>query len=258
MIKTEELQDLIKTILYTGYVVGEKPLSVLLIGAIGIGKSQLISNFGKKFNKNVAICSDVTYMGILHLLKENREFRHLIIPDFLKITMKSKTTTSNVISILNAGIEEGIGEIHLMNFNEDFEDKTFGLITATTKDSLSQNRKVWQTMGFLSRCLIISYDYKDDTKEQIFDFIQDRLYRSDGKNKIELPVANIDVILPKELAKKLRNKNSTFRSQKQFQTLAMARTIMNNLNNNNPTTTQKEIDEVLKMSKFFNYDYTKI
>jgi len=256
MIKTEELQDLIKTVLYTGYVAGEKPLSVLLIGQIGIGKSQLITDYEKK--DNIIICSDVTYMGILHHLKTNREFRHLIIPDFLKITMKSKSTTANAISILNAGIEEGIGEINLLNYNEDFKGKTFGLITATTKDSLSQNRKTWQAMGFLSRCLIISYDYTDDTKEQIFDFIQDRLYVSEGKKKIQLPVANIDVFLPKELAKKLRNPETTFRSQKQLQTLAMARAIMNNLNNSTPTTTQKEIDEVLKMSKFFNYDFTKI
>jgi len=256
MIKTEELQDLIKTVLYTGYVAGEKPLSVLLIGAVGIGKSQLITDYEKK--DNIRICSDVTYLGILHHLKDNKEFRHLSIPDFLTITMKSKSTTANAISIINAGIEEGIGEVNLMNYNEDFKGKTFGLITATTKDSFSQNRKNWQAMGFLSRCIIISYDYEDDTKEQIFDFIHNRLYLNENKKKLELPITNIEVNLPSELAKKLRNKNSTFRSQKQFQTLAMARTIMNNLNNNNPTTSQKEIDEVLKMSKFFNYDYTKI
>ena len=256
MIKTEELQDLIKTVLYTGYISGEKPLSVLLIGQVGIGKSQLITDYEKK--DNIVVCSDITYMGILHHLKTNREFRHLIIPDFLKITMKSKTTTANAVSILNAGIEEGIGEINLLNYNEDFKGKTFGLITATTKDSLSQNRKNWQSMGFLSRCLIISYDYKDDTKEQIFDFIQDRLYKSEKKKELDLPSANLDVILPKELAKKLRNRETTFRSQKQLQTLAMARAIMNNLATNKFIVTQKEIDEVLKMSKFFNYNFTKI
>jgi hypothetical protein len=256
MIKTEELQELIKTIFYTGYVSGEKPLSAFIIGNVGIGKSELISSY--EDSNNIAFYTDLTYMGLLNLFKKNREVRHIIIPDFLKITMKGKNTTNNVLSLLNSGMEEGIREISLMGFNEDFKNKRIGLISSTTRDSYYQNRKKWESMGFLSRCLIITYDYKDETKEQIFDYIFNRDYLKDGKKKLELPVKNIEVKLSRTLAKRLRDKTSTFRSQKQLQTLAMARAIINNPLGTNFEATDKEINEVIKFTKFMNMDFKKI
>lgn len=256
MIKTEELQEFIKTVFYTGYIKGEKPLSVFIIGNVGIGKSELLSSYEE--TNNISFFTDMTYMGLLNLLKKNKEVRHIIIPDFLKITMKGRNTTNNVLSLLNSGMEEGIREISLMGFNEDFKNKKIGLISSTTRDSYYQNRKKWESMGFLSRCLILSYDYKDETKEQIFDFIFNRDYLNDGKKKLELPIMNVEVKLPRNLARKLRDKTSTFRSQKQLQTLLMARSIINNPNSKEFEVTEKEVNEVIRFSKYINMDFKKI
>lgn len=255
MIKIDELKELIKTILFSGYISGEKPLSVMFVGKVGIGKSELLNQFN--VNDNIAFFTDVTYMGLIKLLSDNKEIRHIAIPDLLKITMKKKSTTDNIISCLNAGMEEGIDKISLMGQSYDFKHKQLGLITATTKSSYEQNQKKWNSMGLLSRMLIISFDYTDDSIEEIFKYIYNREYLKDNKkDKLELPYKNIEVEFDSKLAPKLRDKDTDFRKQKQLQTLAMARTIMNG--RKDFKVTKEDIDKVNSFKKFLNLNYTKI
>lgn len=256
MIKIERLKELIKTIIYTGYIEGEKPLSVLFVGNIGIGKSETLKLFD--VNNNIAFFTDVTYMGIIKLLTDSKDIKHIVIPDLLKITMKKKSTTDNIISCINAGIEEGISKISMMGQSYDFKGKTFGLITATTKDSFDQQKKRWISMGFLSRMLIVTYDYSKDTREEIFNYIYDRDYLNDKKELLSLPFQNLKVKLSKDLARKLRDKDTDFRKQKQYQILAMARAIINNPNNQTFEVTEKEINEVNKMKDLISLGYTEL
>jgi len=254
MIKVDELKELVKTILYTGYISGEKPLSVMFVGKIGTGKSEILNSF--KLNDNIAFFTDVTYMGLIKLLSENKEIRHIAIPDFLKITMKKKSTTDNIISCFNAGIEEGIDKISMMGQSFDFKNKQFGLITATTKTSYEQHQKTWRSMGFLSRMLLISFDYTDKTIENIFEYIFNREYLKSHKDKLELPYKNLEVEISPKLAEKLRDKETDFRRQKQLQTLAMARAIMNG--RKDFKVNQEDINQINNFKRFINLNYTKI
>lgn len=255
MIKVDELKELIKTILYTGYVADEKPLSIMFVGHYGTGKSEILNSFN--VNDNIAFFTDVTYMGLIKLLQENKEVRHIVIPDFLKITMKKQSTTQNIISCFNALIEEGIDKISMMGQSFDFKGKKAGLITATTKNSYIQNKRTWTNMGLLSRMLIISYDYGDETIEEIFDYIMNRRYLTNSKKlKLNMPIKNMNVILPIKLAKMLRDKDTDFRTQKQYQTLAMARTLMDN--RSDLVVNEKDIKVITKFKRFINLDYSKI
>jgi hypothetical protein len=257
MIKIDCIKELIKTIIYTGYVEGERPINVFFVGNYGIGKSETLKLFD--VNDNIAYFTDVTYMGIIKLLQDVKEVRHIVIPDFLKITMKKASTVANIISCLNAGIEEGIDKISMMGQSFDFKGKRFGLISATTKMSFSQHRKTWDSMGFLSRMIIVSFDYKQSTKEEIFEYIFNRGYLTQGKEKMQLPYKNIPVKLPRKLAAMLRDKDIDFRRQKQLQTLAMARAIINHPNETqNFEVTEREIQEVNNFKKLINLNYTKI
>lgn len=253
MIKTSDLKELIKTVLYTGYVADEKPLSVMFVGRVGSGKSEILNSF--RMNDNIAFFTDVTYMGLIKLLEENKETRHIVIPDFLKITMKKKSTTENITSCFNAMMEEGLDKISMMGQSFDFKGKKCGLITATTKSSFAQYRTRWEAMGFLSRMLVVSYEYSNDTIEEIFNYIFSREYLNNSKPvKLEMPIRNADIKLPKNLAKKLRDKNTDFRGQKQLQTLAMARALLKG----KFEVSEEEIKEVNDFKKFINLNYTKI
>lgn len=252
MIKIEPLKELIKTILYSGYIVGEKPISVIFIGRVGSGKSEIINFF--KITDNIAHFTDITYMGLIKLMQENPNLRHICIPDFLKITMKKKSTTDNITSCFNALMEEGLDKVSLMGQSYDFKGKQAGIITATTKASFAQHKNSWAAMGFLSRMLIISYDYKDQTIEDIFKYIFNREYLTEIKPKIEMPLRNQDIKLDKKLAKKLRDKNTDFRRQKQLQTLVMARALLKG----KTEVSMQEIREINKFKQFLNLNFTKI
>lgn len=253
MIKTEELKELVKTIFYTGYVENEKPLSFMLIGKVGTGKTEILNSFS--LNDNVAFFTDITYMGLIKLLSEQKEVRHIVIPDFLKITMKKKSTTENITSCFNAMMEEGLEKISMMGQSFDFKGKKVGLITATTLDSFAQHRKGWNKMGFLSRMLIVSFSYKDETIKEIFDYIFNRKYIRESKRKEIMPIRNVEVNLTPELSKLLKDKDTSFRRQKQLQTLSMARALVNN----RTEVIKEDIDWVNRIAKkYLNMNFTKI
>lgn len=253
MIKIDVLKDLIKTILYTGYVAGEKPLSVMFVGKVGSGKSEIINTF--KLNDNIAYFTDLTYMGLIQLLKDNPNLKHIAIPDFLKITMKKKSTMDNVTSAFNSLMEEGLDKISMMGVSHDFKGKKCGIITATTKGSFSQLEQKWKSMGFLSRMIIISYDYKDNTIKDIFEYIFNSDYLKDNnKEKIPLPFTDIDVKISRKYASELKDKDTDFRRQKQLQILAKARALMSQRTEVN----QQDINDINSFKKYLNLNYTKI
>lgn len=253
MIKIGELKELLKLVFFTGYVAGEKPVSVMLVGEVGIGKSELVKTM--KISDNIVFYTDVTYMGIIKLLEENKEVRHIVIPDFLKITMKKKSTTDNITSCFNALMEEGLDKISMMGQQHDFKGKKVGVITATTRNSFNQHKRKWEAMGFLSRMLIVSYDYSDKTKEDIFKYIFERGYLKNNKEKeLEMPVRNLDVKLLVNLAKQLREKDTTFRKQKQLQALVMANALLNN----RFKVLKEDVNKINNFKKFINLNYTKI
>jgi len=154
-------------------------------------------------------------------------------------------------------MEEGLDTISMMGKTVDFKGKQCGLITATTKSSYEQHKKTWQSMGFLSRMLVISFDYNKKTIEEIFDYIQKRKYLENNKRiNLEMPIRNIDVKISPNLAKKLRDETTSFRGQKQLQTLAMARALIDNRKEIKVNIT--DIKKIKSFKKFINLDYKKI
>jgi len=255
MIKVNDLKELIRTVLFSGYIAEENPLSIMFVADVGSGKSEMLNTF--RVNDNIAYFTDVTYMGLIKLLQETKEVRHIVIPDFLKITMKRKSTTDNITSCFNAMMEEGLDKISMMGQSFDFKGKKLGLITATTKASFNQYKKQWKAMGFLSRMLIISYKYSSKTQKEIFDYIMKREYLKNGAHKKEnMPIRNHDVELSLKLAKKLKDKKTSFRRQKQFQTLAMSRALMDN--RDRFKVTEDDIKMVNSFKKYLNLDFTEI
>lgn len=259
MINMNDLMKIVKLILLTGNLKEEKPMSLLIIGKSGIGKTELITNFDKK-----TLCSrtDLSYQGILNILGKNKDIKHIIIPDFIKITQKKRSTSDNFISILNAGTEEGIGEIDIGNFHYDLrvkcgtemKNRHIALITATTKASFSQHKKRWESFGFVQRMLVVSYDYNDDTIEKIMNSINERIYLSDKREKIILS-NNLKINTDKKLFSQFNKKVfGNFRELKQLQTLAMA----NALDRRSKVVEQQDIDEIIRLSKYMNLNYTKI
>lgn len=253
MIKVEDIQQIVKLVLMSGYLQKHSPLSLFIVGEVGTGKTEIISTFT---SNHIKFISDLSKFGVFNILKNSPKITHFIIPDFIKITQKRRSTTDDLVSILNALTEEGLGNIDLYNFHHDFKDKKIGIISSTTKSSYAQNRKSWEKMGFVSRMLLCSYSYSDGTTDEIMDYIQKEKYLTKKiKDKITKKGGSIWVEGNDNLFKKLRVlSNSKFRTQKQLQVLCKCNALLRNDNK----VKQEDIDEIMRLSKYLNLNYTKI
>lgn len=252
MIKTDDLKKIVKLVLLSGYVKNEKPLSLLIVGDAGLGKTEIISAYK---SSRVEFITDLSYSGLIETMSKKGTLKHIIVPDFLKITQKKRSTADNLISLLNAGIEEGIGKIRLYNVNHDLKMRRIGLITATTKSSLAQRWKAWQSMGFISRMLLVSYSYSDETISEVMDYINSEMYKMNGKQEGIKGYKDTDVKTEKDLNSQFNKiSEKRFRTLKQLQVLAKSHAI----SRHDDKVKQEDIDEVLRLTKFLNLHYTKL
>ena len=250
LIKMDDLKKILKLVLLTGNLKGYKPVSMLIVSKSGNGKTELITSFKKK---GVEFLTDMSYGGIIPWLEKDKTIKHIIVPDFIKITQKKRSTADNLISLLNALLEEGAGKFKVFGGEHDLEGRRIGMITATTKQSYAQHKSSWSSFGFVQRMLIVSYDYTDETINKIMDSINCEEFIKVYSEKM-IGVSQ-EVKSEKNLNCQLNKlSNNNFRSLKQLQALVKA----NALERNSKKVEQKDIDEIKRLSKFMNLNYTKI
>ena len=191
--------------------------------------------------------------------------RTLIIPDFLRVTKRKQSTQGNSLTILNSMTEEGwIGTLPLGQ--KIVKPIVANLITAVTKEELSDRRHKWSQMGFMSRLIPLSFSYNAETKIMIKNYIMDRVYHTDKSFDFELPKEKVDIVLPKELAREidkisvgilinLKEQNLTgFRLLRQLQVLAMA----NALSSGRNMVTENDIETIKQITKFINFTFEEV
>jgi len=248
MIKNEEIKKIVILALISGFLKKNKPISLLIVARSGSGKTEVMKSVT---SKRSAFLTDVNYSGFIELLKKDPKLTHILIPDFLKITMKKKSTSDNLISILNAFTEEGLEKIQGY-FNEDFEGRVGGIIIATTSASYNQHKSEWCAIGFVSRMIICSYKYHKDTKELILDHI---INEEEFKKPKKISATETFVKSCRAMNIQLKSlARNDFRKMKQFITLTKS----NALYNKRKEVIQEDIDEIIRLSQYLNLDYNEL
>lgn len=253
MIKIDDISKIVKLVLLSGFLKKTKPLSLLLVGEVGIGKTEISTHFS---TTRASFISDISKMGLYNELLEHKQLKHIIIPDFIKITQRKRATSDDLISALNSAVEEGLSHISLYKYAPSFKNRNIGLITSTTKASYSQNKQKWEHIGFLSRMLVVSYSYSETTIKEIMDYITNEKYLNDkDKEKLGNYKSNIDVTSAQEFNQQLLSlHNNKFRTQKQLQILLKCHALFRHSTKVN----QEDVDEIKRLSKYLNLNYTKI
>ncbi len=301
MIKVKRILGIIELAIYSAYIKGEQPVSVLITASPEAGKTNLVLKFSH--NKGCLELGDATAYGIIKYYGKKictREIRHLIIPDLVKPMSRQKETVHNLIAFFNSLIEEGIVRTatyaeHLEvkpGEDDDEEEKDncekkdseddnnevdrqaiavkCGLIATLAKEMMLDGRHHWTRMGFMSRMIVVSYDYDIITQVLIHDAIAERRYLSDEKITLNLPEEDVEIKLNKQKAMEISKlatqlvaldksgknpeKAYGFRLQKNLQRLAMA----NALKNDRDTVNQEDIERIHKLSRFMNLNYYPI
>ncbi len=238
-----------------------KPISLLLIGKPGIGKTRLLSPLAKL--KEVSYINDITPKYLVEFLEKAKrgEKKFLAIPDFTNPTSHGKNTRTNLIGIMRSMTEEGIVDLsaYHLEFKADFPVRA-GLITATTLDSYQSFKKSWKGTGFLSRLLPFSFSHSPQTKQQIMDNIDAR--KPDVIDKVTFkinkdpPVIRASEVLLRQLRvyEELLSKSTgslPYRQQIQLNALTEAHAVLRC----DIEVKQEDIDSIAWLLNWINYDF---
>ena len=281
MIHVEKIANILELAVFSAYIKGEQPVSVLVTAPVEAGKTELVLKFSQ--NDGCVALTDVTAFGIMRdygQLIINRKVRHLIIADLVKPMSRGKDTVHTLIAFLNSLVEEGV--LRISTYAEKIGAPSqvigsevqpipvkCGLIATLAKDVLANGRHHWARIGFMSRMLPVSYNYDINTQMEIHKSIAKREYTDEELIKLNLPTEDVEIqlessqgdellqltaLLNSLTSDKSAEKVYGFRLQKHLQRLAMASA----LKDGRDVVTQADVDYTRSLASCINLEYYAI
>jgi len=242
-----------------------KPLSLLLIGIAGTGKSRLLQTLRKL--RFITYLDDATPTYLVKFLEKAKtgKKRFLVFPDFLNLTTShGQKTKATSMAILRTMIEDGITD--LSDFKLEFQSKfpvKAGLITATTIGSFQEFMHRWKTTGFLSRLIPFSFTHSTATQNKIINNlenkIQDTMINYEYTiNRYPQPIKTSPILLHQlSVYGEALGKETIampYRADIQLHTLAESLAIIEGCD----VLTQKHVDKIVELLHYINYDFNDI
>jgi hypothetical protein len=267
MIEIEPLEKILLLTLQSPYIKeNERAVSLLIVADAEHGKTQAIFKNVKKLipSKRIYYANNLTAKYIeRNLLRDiiDGRIRHIIIPDFLNAIERGQATRKLFINFTKSLIDEGI--IHVADAYGQFSHTapvTCGMITAITKGNLKQNFFEWRNIGFLSRFIPFSYKYELNKIMKIIDNIFLDCENGIIKNKLKFKEASIadgiDYAQLKTLAITTGRsiEGIGIRMYKNLVFLARANAYLNG----RTKTTKEDVEEIMRLSTWLNYEYNSL
>ncbi len=246
------IKEIIELVYISSFLKNEQPLSLFLIAPPEQSKTHFLL---RQTTSKCHISSDLSFMGLIKLLQRKKTLKHIIIPDFLKITDKKQSTKNNLLTLLNLFLEEGIYDVNLGNSEKlDLKGRVGGIITATTDYSFHQNKRRWGGIGFISRFIVVTYQYSEESKQEIIDAINN-LGTTKKQSPKKLKYKITEVKSSKEINKALNGLGEgSPRRQKQLIVLLKCIALRNKRN----FTILNDVKHLEKLTKLMNVGFTKI
>jgi len=262
MVNLQPLQKIVECTIYSPYIQGEKPLSLLIVAKPESGKTSVLKMYRE--NRGIVYITDCTAYGLTRdILPKivSREIKTIIIPDLMTPLSKQTKTRQAFIAFLNNLIEEGVAKVTTYaNIWE--KDVNANVITAVTDEALRDGRHNWAKLGFLSRFVIFSYSYSLSTVQKILETYS--LYGpSLGQVKLNIPDQPVDIHLPKQLADKIDPIATQigrelslygFRAKINFRCLLKTLAYRNKRHE----VTDQEFSEFLELANFMNFKFNPL
>lgn len=218
LIGMEPLLEIVETGFFTAPLADCIPLSILLIGPPGSGKSKAILQYA---SPNIHKTNDVTSAGLGELMEDDKEskLRHIIIPDFnIVVSHKSSTANFTIASLLTL-MSEGILRIDDGRRKKEIIHSPVGILTAMTREIYEEHAVRFRKLGISRRFIPVFFTYGIRTRELIQKSIssgkttlqqlqEKKIFLPDQKRwpiKIEIPSSASDRIerLSREMAEHL-------------------------------------------------------
>lgn len=252
---------------------GYRPASLLLIAKPESGKTTTITKFSRLpfiyFTNEVTVKTlvDKVFKSI-----ETKEVRFILVPDILNCVKKSTYTREPLLQTLKSLVDEGV--VCIQTPYKDYSYRSpikAGLITAITRSELYAHPRRYslysdlQRMGFLSRMIPFSYEYPIDKVVKIFEYIQSgkaegynvtipklRTFRKERKFQPDKELFKYLEIISRNLAS--YSDSYGLRVQKNLQKLCYANALMNKRD----CVTREDVDRVLYLGRWMNFDFNSL
>lgn len=168
----EKITEFIRVVIASGYLLKEKPLSMVLKAPVSSGKTTAIKQF--RNNPNILITTDSTAYGILSKYQDklrNGEITHIIIPDLLNMLVRKKSTVDTFLLFINSTSEDGLFPSKNFSIEVNSPIPPFGWVLCITEEAYKRKRENLKGMGFESRFLVVSHSYDMEMIKKIMEGI---------------------------------------------------------------------------------------
>ena len=259
LIEVDDLIKLVNLALLTGRVKNSKRVSMLLIADTETGKTQILEVF--MHLRTVIWANDLSAHVIVDEVAPQVEQgkTHILIPDLLKVLAHQKVVTKNTMTMLNSIMEEGIKNVMFYGTRREFQQPVkCGVMAAITRSGYNAREKYWKNIGFVGRCIPVSFSYSDKTKSKIHEHI-----RKGVPSKIVEVIAGrlTNVEIPQKIARRIQDLaiartpfSTGFRLHKQLRALVQAHALFCNRSE----ATDEDFEEIRRLSRFMNLDFSPI
>lgn len=130
--------------------------------------------------------------------------------------------------------------------------------TAMTKDAYRAREKYWKGIGFVGRCILVSYSYSGATKSKIHEHIREGF----PAKMIEIITGRrTQVEIPAKIARRVQDLaiaetpcSTGFRAHKQLRALVQAHLLYRG----DKKVKMQDFEEIKRLSKFMNLNFHQI
>lgn len=259
MIGLEPVIDLVHTVLWSGQVENERPLSLILIAPPGAGKTSVLEMLESPVGYFLA---DITSREIKMILKKNKDISHIMLGDFTAVFSRARGTAKLTINLL--GRLTGDKLTHEPWSGEELQTpRKLGFISAIPPDDLAKRdiRSHVQGAGFASRFLFAKYSYSQKTIDDVHKYIREGKYRESRKFHFEIKPGSFRVEVPENissdidrLAQSIKTDPLGFRAHHHLRTLACSIARKNHRN----TVSAKDYATLVEFCDFFKQEGKRI
>lgn len=204
LIAVEPLIGLLETVIWTGFLADDDPVSVVLIAPQESAKTELLKLF--RGTVSLEYFSDATSNGLFEFRKEieSEKLRHIMLLDLVRIMAHPRVTSERTIQTIASLIEDGqmtIADGGGVSWrNENVKLPRIGAMMAVTPEIFYRKRKMFRDTGFMSRFLPVRFSYLPDTAKKVHHAIRN------GQTKpvpvpLTVPEKRLKAVIPDALAK---------------------------------------------------------
>jgi hypothetical protein len=274
----EPLKKFLRYTLYSGFVQNKKrPVSALIMAHPERAKSTETLKFE---GLGILYMTDLTHYGLMEELKymtekQRETLHHLVIPDLEKLRTRGKSVREELMASFRDMTEEGLAKMHTGKINVNFNPPVvMGVVACTTPEDIGDKRSILRNVTFLSRFIPFTYDYSDQLKIDILNFVEKEDELTERKDQISGKVRRVE--LPESLASELTNyavflarriqnfasansvskKDSLFGVRAKENLMTLLKSIA--LYNGNRTATKEDFKELMSLHRYMNFYFKEL